>query len=309
MSPAAFALAALLSATVTDGATLADLAGQGPGSLDLDRIRLAIDSGGILDVDTGTVPPMYAPSFTVVFGGAVDPLGAVLDASEAHGVAPSVFGIVEQRFTATLQAGVTVVDGVRVEAELPVVLLQTGPESVPGIFGKNPIAPHGVDDLHVVTRVALATRKDAPADVALAIHATAPTAFPRHAYIGDGLPTLTPEVDASTSFGPVTLALDVGLLLRARSTFGSAVQGSERQGRFGASWALADLGVPVELEASVNGAALVFPEPLSAGNNPIEGLVGATVDVGDAEIFVAAGGAILPAPGTPSSRALAGLRF
>jgi outer membrane protein OmpA-like peptidoglycan-associated protein len=218
------------------------------------------------------------------------------------------FPIVDHRATTHLLGSIAFGDSFRLGLELPIVVYQSGPLFVPGVLGKNPVATIGVDDLRASSKIAL-LRSDDVVDVALNIHLTLPTSFPRHQYIGDGLPTLAPEIALSRTFGALRIAANTGAMLRAPSQFGGAIQGQELTGRAAIAYGLHDLGVPLEFSASINAAMLLFPSTFSPENNPVEALGGVSFDVGPAQIFGAFGGAIVGAAGTPSIRALAGVRF
>jgi hypothetical protein len=294
-------LALTLFATSANAQTLDQLAGQGAGSLDVERLRPALDANGILDVEGGEVGDAGELDAALWMNASLAPLTL----RNPSGV---VTPLVSERIGAHLTGNFVIVDGFALGVEVPVVVWQSGPALVPGIAGKNPVAAFGLDDVRVAPKLALLS-SDAGA-LALTLHTTLPTSLPRHQYVGDGLPTVEPELDSSTQLGPVRLALDVGAKLRAASRFGGAVQGSEVTARAGASLSLRDLvGVPVTLDATVNGAWLPLDAPTSTTNNPIEGLAGIGVDVGAVHFFAAAGTALLGAPGTPSLRGLGGVRW
>lgn len=309
MRPLSLSLALSFSVSVLGAAdahaqTVDQVAGQGSGSLDLERLRPAADANGILDVESGEVGKAGDLDVGLWLNGAFAPLTLRNAAGSGGNVTP----IVSERASAHLLGNFVLADGFALGVEVPVVVWQSGPAIVPGIAGKNAVAAFGLDDVRVSPKVALVSSDSF--DLALQVHTTLPTSLPRHQFIGDGLPTVEPELDASTTLGPVKLAGDLGAKVRAASRFGGAVQGSELTGRVGASLGLRDLlGVPMTLDATVNGAWTVLDAPLSPTNNPIEGLAGVGFDVGPVHLFAAAGTALLGAPGTPALRGLAGLRW
>ncbi len=292
-------LAALAGPARADG-VLDALAGQGAGSIDVERLRPGLDEGAVLDVESGALPAAGAVDAALVVNGALDPL--TVSFSPEGGRARTT-ALVDDRVSAHVLASWAPVDGVSLGAELPVVVFQSGPLVVPGVAGKDPIAPFGLDDVRLVPKLALV--RSSSFDLAAAAHVTLPTSVPRHRYIGDGLPTLTPELDASLRFGALRVAADAGFLARWPSVFGDVVQGDEIALRAGAAWGFG----PVELAATVNQALVVYPTPLAAGDNPGEALVGVTAHLGALDVFVAAGTTLVGAPGTPLARALAGVRF
>lgn len=289
-----------LTTTMVRAQTVDQIAGQGAGSLDLERLRPALGDG-ILDVDSGVVGKAGELDVALWLNASLAPL--TLRNGERGATA-----LVRERIGAHLGGNFVIVDGFALGVEVPVVVWQSGPAFVPGVAGKNPVAAFGLDDVRVAPKLALLD--GAAGALALTLHTTLPTSLPRHQYIGDGLPTIEPELDASTKLGPVTLAADVGAKLRAASRFGDAVQGSEVTGRAGASLAFNEIiGVPMTLDATVNGAWSPLDAPLSATNNPVEGLLGIGFRIGSVNIFAAAGTALLGAAGTPSLRGVGGVRW
>ncbi|MBM4281525.1 MAG: hypothetical protein FJ137_12465 [Deltaproteobacteria bacterium] len=284
----------LLAAAGASAQSLDNVAGQGAGSLDLERWRPGIDGNAILDVesaDTGADDDVDAAAH---LGYARAPMtGALVENGER-----TSFLVVDNRLGANLTGALSVLPRFKLGFDLPLVLFQTGPASIPGLSGKNPVALLGTGDLRVVGKYGLLRVADgAMVDVAVVGHLTLPTALPRHQYIGDGLPTLAAELALSRDYGALRWAFNAGPKLRAPSTFGPAVQGQELGYRFGIAWDGEQL--PVGLDASFNGAALLSPSPLSSGNNPAEVLFGVHRYLGDLQIYSGLGAGIPAADGLP----------
>lgn len=288
--------------------SLDDVAGQGAGSLDAERMRPGLSREAILDVEAGSVGAHLDVDVALQLGYAHNPLVATMTTETGQ----SSRAIVAHRAGAHLLGSIALFERLQLGVDVPVVLFQSGASALPGLKGENPVAVAGLADVRLMPKVAvLRTRDGSPVDVAVIAHLTLPTALPRHQYIGDGLPTLTPEVAVSRDHGALRWAVDGGLKLRAPSTFGTATQGEELVARAGVGWDFEQ--IPLGVEASANGALLVFPivgeaKPLSPGNNPVEGLVGAHTDVGDVQLFAAAGagaGGIV----APLWRVLGGVRW
>ncbi len=300
-SVVAIGATALIGATSATAQTVDQVAGQGAGSLDLERLRPALGAGGILDVEGGDVGSAGDADAALWLNASLAPL-------TLRNSAGAVTPLVRERIGAHLTGNFVITDGFALGVEVPIVMWQSGPSLVPGIAGKNPVAAFGLDDIRLAPKLALFSSPEGA--LALTLHTTLPTSVPRHQYIGDGLPTVEPELDSSMQLGPVKVALDVGAKLRAASRFGGAMQGSEVTARAGASLSLRDLvGVPMTIDATVNGAWLPLDAPTSTTNNPIEGLAGVGFNVGAVHFFAAAGTALLGAPGTPSLRGVGGLRW
>jgi outer membrane protein OmpA-like peptidoglycan-associated protein len=305
------ALLPLLLAATAHAQTLDAAAGQGAGSLDLERWRPGLDGDATLDVESANAGAAGDVDAALHLGYAFAPLtGAVVENGTR-----TLFRVVDHRVGANVTGAWSPLPRLKLGFDLPVVLLQTGPASIPGLAGTNPIAAQGLGDVRVVGKYGLFRVADgAVLDVAVVGHLTLPTALPRHQYIGDGLPTLAAEVALSRDYGALRWALNAGPRLRAPSTFGPAVQGQELGYRFGVSWDGEEL--PVGLDASLNGAALLSPSPLSAGNNPAEVLLGVHRSLGDLQIYGGAGAGIpaldgvpLGGVGAPQFRVQTGVRY
>jgi outer membrane protein OmpA-like peptidoglycan-associated protein len=305
------ALVPLLLAAGAHAQTLDDAAGQGAGSLDLERFRPGLDGSAILDVESADVGEANEVDAAAHLGYANAPMtGAIVENGER-----SAFRVVDHRTGGNITGALSLLPLFKLGFDLPVVLWQAGPTSIPGLAGDNPVALFGVGDLRVVGKYGLLRVDDgAPVNVAVVGHLTLPTSLPRHQYIGDGLPTLAAEVALSRDDGALRWAFNAGPKLRVPSTFGPAVQGQELGYRVGVAWD--GEGLPVGLDASFNGAALLSPSPLSAGNNPAEVLVGLHRYLGDAQVYggVGAGvptlqGAPLGGIGAPLFRLQAGVRY
>ena len=305
------ALLPLLLAAGAHAQTLDDVAGQGAGSLDLERWRPGIDGNAILDVESADTGADDDVDAAIHLGYANAPMtGAVVENGQR-----TSFIVVDHRLGANVTGALSVLPRFKLGFDLPLVLLQTGPASIPGLTGKNPVALLGTGDLRVVGKYGLFRVDDgALLDVAVVGHLTLPTALPRHEYIGDGLPTLAAELAVSRDYGALRWAFNAGPKLRAPSTFGPAVQGQELGYRFGVAWD--GEAMPVGLDASFNGAALLSPSPLSAGNNPAEVLVGVHRYLGDLQVYGGVGAGIpaidgvpLGGVGAPQFRVQTGVRY
>ncbi|HEY4220697.1 MAG TPA: OmpA family protein [Myxococcota bacterium] len=296
----ALALTLTTLALASGAARAQDLAGQGPGSFDLELLRPGLDRNAILDVESGAIGD--GVDAAVWINATLDPLQESFPLPSGKRVAQS---IVTDRVSAHLVGSWALGHSFALGAEVPVVLWQDGAAFSPGLLAKNKIAAVALDDVRLVPKYAFLQERDHDAlDLAIAAHITLPTSFPRQEYVGDGLPTVTPEVELSKKLGDLRIAADLDALLRAPSTFGLGQQGEEIAGRIGASYSL---GI-VDVAASVNQAVIVYPTVLSKNNNPGEALLGITAHVGDLDIFGAVGTAIAGAPGVPLARALAGVR-
>ncbi|MBM4282862.1 MAG: OmpA family protein [Deltaproteobacteria bacterium] len=296
---------ASLCAGAARAQTLDDAAGQGPGSLDVERARPALDRASILDVDSADVGVVGDTDAAVRLGWARAPLTGVLDAGSVR----ASFGVVDNRVGLHLGGAMTLWPRLKLGVDVPLVLFQSGPASLPGLAGDNPVAAVGVGDLRVVGRYGVTqVRAGDVVDLAVVGHLTLPTALPRHQYIGDGLPTLAVELAASRDDGPLRFAANVGPKLRVPSAFGPAAQGVELGYRAGVGYEPTD--GPLGVDSALTGGALLWPAPLSAGNNPAELSWGVHGTRGDLLPFGVVGvGVPGSGVGAPSWRLQAGVRW
>lgn len=288
----------------------AKAAGTGPGSLDLERLRLGLDREAILDVESASVGQAALGKADIGFflGYANSPFRGLAEINNRR----TFFQVVSHRFTAHVTSSWLLHRRWRVGLELPIVLTQLGAPTLPGVYGPNPVAATALGDLRVVSKNTLWSHHGL--SVAFLAHVTAPTAFPRQNYVGDGLPTLAAELAVSGAGDWVRWAGNVGPKFRFPSTFGAATQGQELGFRLGAGFGPSK--APWEFDVSLSGAALWAPNALSEGNNPLEGLMGARYSVSDWQWFAVAGAGIPNAyegstsgVGSPRFRVVGGLRF
>ena len=307
----------LLTASLLLGAGLAqaqasvldDLAGQGLGSLDAERLRLGLDQNAILDVESALVDDEQAWDVSLSGGYQYRPVqGLWTEDGKTR-----AYGLVENRVTTFLGASIALGQGFRLGMELPLVMFQNGVGVLPGFAGTNPVAFAGVGDLRLAPKYALfQSAAGSPVDVAVVGHISVPTSFPRHNYIGDGLPTLGAEIALSRDYGAFRWAFNAGPRLRAPSVMGNVMQGPEFGARFGVGYDFEkDLfGIPLGVDATANSTMVLYPVPLASNSNPSELLLGVHGDVEKLRWFVAAGyGMPGSGIGSPLTRVLAGVRY
>lgn len=298
----------LASSASAQSDLLSQMAGQGAGSLEVERLRPGLDENAILDVESGALRTSSGASWSLWFGYNRAPLRATWTADGKS----STIDLVGQRWGANLLSTIGINDGLQLGIDLPVVLFQSGSAAIPGSLETNPVARAGLGDLRLSPKLAwMRTDAGDVVDVAVVVHATLPTSIPRQQYIGDGLPTLAAELAVSRDDGAFRWAANFGPKLRFPSTFAGIEQGQELGYRLGMGYDFTEVwGLPIGLDASANGSLTWAPAFLPAHSNPVEALVGVHTQLGGLQYFVAAG-AGLPSSGVGASffRALGGLRY
>lgn len=284
------------------------MAGDGSGSIDAERLRPGLDSNAILDVESGQLgaPGGLGGAFWLGYNRA--PLRANWRADEKE----STFDLVGHRVGANLIGSMGLTDWLQLGVDLPVVLFQAGAPLVPGLNTPNPVAAAGLGDLRVVPKLGLMNvETGGVVDVALLFHTTLPTGFPRQQYIGDGLPTVAAELAVSRDYGALRWAANVGPKFRFPSTLVGVTQGQELGYRMGLGYDLLEtVGFPLAVDLSTNGALTWAPTFLAPQSNPVEVLAGVQTELAGLQYFLAAGAGI-PASGigAPLFRAVGGVVY
>ena len=287
---------------------LGRMAGEGLGAVEAERLRPGVSGDSILDVESGrlTAPDRLSWSFWLGYNRA--PIRALWSTDGNT----SSFDLVEQRVGGNLIASLGLSDWLELGIDVPVVFFQSGAALVPGVAGANPVSAAGLGDIRLVPKIALMNADEGDIlDMAVVIHSTLPSAFPRQGYIGDGLPTLAAELAVSRDYGALRWAANAGPKLRFPSSLLGAIQGQELGYRVGIGYDLReDLNLPLALDLSANGALTWGPALLPAQSNPHEVLAGIQTEMGDLQYFLAAGAGVPGSGiGAPQFRALGGLRY
>lgn len=297
------------TSTYAQSDLLSRMAGQGAGTLDAERLRPGLDDNAILDVESGRLQEPGDLSWSFWLGYNRAPVRALW----TNDGKTTSFDIVGQRIGANLIASLGINEWLQLGVDLPFAFLQSGSTVLPGVEGTNPVGVlAGLGDLRLSPKIALMnTDAGDMLDMAVVLHTTLPTSFPRHHYIGDGLPTLAAELALSRDYGALRWAANIGPRLRFPSTFVGVVQGQELGYRLGVGYDLEEtLGMPLAVDLSANGAATLAPAFLPPQSNPVEALVGVTTELGGLDYFVAAGAGIPGSgAGAPQFRALGGVRY
>jgi outer membrane protein OmpA-like peptidoglycan-associated protein len=165
--------------------------------------------------------------------------------------------------------------------------------------------------VRVVPKLRILREQEHVVSVAVIPAFTLPTASSTTSYLGEGGGfTFAPELAISRGIGGLRLGLDLGYRLRDEKRFADLQVGQELFTHLGVGYRLHDVGVPLELDASVH-AALGLDRPLARSTEtPVELLGGATYDVwGPLQAFVDVGGGVVRGFGAPVVRVIAGVRY
>jgi len=278
-----------------------------------------MDRDGILDVDSGDVGEHFDADAALWLGYAFNPL--VLYAPNDEDRLERAAHVIQHRFGGNLVGALSLFEWVELGVDLPVVFAQMGDShtiGAPGLTTEGGLAIVGLGDLRLMPKVRLLRGHEHYVDLALILGFTLPTGFPFQQYMGEGFPTLLPELAVSKQFGQIDkrlqglrLAANVGYRARAHTEFFGATLGHELTYRAGVAYDIEPRWqVPLELSASLDGAFGVWPWIASTAQSPLEGKLGAAYHVwGPLTLFAGAGAGLIAGAGVPDLRVFGGVRF
>lgn len=174
-----------------------------------ERMRLAIDGKGILNVEYGNVPKHLEWNVGLLLGFENDML--VVHATDQNGNRQRIGSLIGTRTTAELVGAIALWDRLEIGLALPVILQQTN-DDIPGATVPN-LSSTGIGDLRLVPKLELANQEQIGVDIAVMLGVTLPTGG-RSAYRGAHGVTASPELIVSRSFGIVRAAVNLGYLIR-----------------------------------------------------------------------------------------------
>lgn len=320
-----FAAALLLSFSASaqeDQTFLQKVAGQQIGSIDVDRLELSLDKNGILDVESGTVEDQHSYDLHLSFGYLKNPL--ILTTRSGVTGATRQNSLIKHRFAAYLSGSYALFDWMRLGAELPMALIQTGDAFPVSSTLTNNLFPVAIGDLRLVPKFQLLRAEKAFIDLAIVPQITVPvgllnrlTTGGHDNYMGDGFFTATPQLALSREFGfGLRTAANLGFLLRLPSAMANINQGEEFTYQVGVGYRFHKIGLPISFDVAMNGSLLLWPNP-GLYQNPHEILYSTSFDLFDFQLYMAAGSAIpylqrfpvWTGPASPDLRILSGLRY
>ena len=203
-------------------------------------------------------------------------------------------------------ASLVILDRVRLYADLPIAVLDTGTRTVYGGYTFAPPGQAALGDVPFAADLRLFGRWGEVATGAFGVEATAPSGS-REQYTGDGKMRFLPRLQLAGTYREVTWAARVGMLFR---TGDDAIAGQQRGHAFvfagSIGWRPREGKLVVGPEIYGNASVT---EP-SAANTPVEALLGAHYNVApDWRIGLGVGPGLSSALGTPTLRTALSIEF
>lgn len=290
-------IAALWLAVVVMTASGPALAQNASGQIPVERFHMAVDEGGILNIESGRVAAHQSWDMGVWIGTANDPLIARDRESQDR-----VGSIVDQRYGGALSAAVGLWGWVELGLQLPLIFTQGG-DDIAGLMRGPASGTPSIGDIRILPKVKLVQRSAFAVSVIPGF--TVPTATSDD-YAGAAGPMFTPRLAVSARTGRVHLGLNLGYRLRENVSLADLVVGDE---------ILLGAGVGVrvgraKISASFSSATSAS-DPLGGANTTyMEALAGASYEVtSPIDVFFATGVGLNDGFGAPDWRALVGARY
>jgi outer membrane protein OmpA-like peptidoglycan-associated protein len=280
-----------------------------PGTFSGERLRPALDRAGLLDVEWAGIDTQGTWDAALWVGYAYNPL--VLNQRLNDGSSVRVGSLIGHRVGTSVVASMALLEWLELGGELPLVLLQSRGDGVPGLALRE-LQGFGVGDARLAAKVQVLRAREQFVDLAIIPAITVPTGFPFNSYMGEGFFSFIPEVAVSRELLGFRLGANVGARFRPDTEFFGLNVGHELTWRVGAGYRLSELtAIPIEVQASLNGGASLI-RPLGRVNTmPMELLAGVAWEAIPDLVQVTAGGGvgIVGGFGTPDARLFAAVRL
>ncbi len=273
-----------------------------------ERFRLSLDRDGLLSAEWAEVPRHLSWDVSMWLGFADDPLALYRTTAEGRTRAGT---LVDSRLGGSLIVALGLFDRVQLGLDLPFVLYQSRPDTLPGVNGQlDGLTRFGVGAPRIAPKIRILTQQDHGLGLALVPTFILPTASQAD-YTGQDRLLFEPEVLLSRRWGPLRGAFNLGLRLRRPESFADLSVDNEVFARLGAGYDLSPAtDVPVELEAVLSNATSLSSPFKDRNQTHLEALFGATYDFeGPFMAFAATGLGLNQGYGTPDWRAMVGLRL
>lgn len=269
----------------------------------VERFRMSLDADGLLALEGSRTPEHLALSLGLWLGYAKNPLVVYRRQDDAR-----VGGLVEGRFGGSLVAALGLFGFAEVGLEVPLVLAQSRPSTIPGIAGSLPtLSGFGLGGPRVVPKLQLLRQGDHAIDLALATSFVLPSPGDGGYFAQDGF-VFEPSVALGRTFGALRIGAELGGRVRQPKSIADLVVDHELFGALGLGYAIDAGGRTLELQASL-AAATSAPDPFDRPSY-VELLGGATYELaGPVLTFLAVGAGLDRGVGSPDWRGLAGLRL
>lgn len=248
---------------------------------------------GLYSLEYGRTLKHLDPAFGVVLNYSSRPLAEAFPDGTRN-------SIVDQQMALHLGAGIGLTEWIQVDLSMPLYLVNDV------TFQAEDRGGFAAGDLSLRPKFSFFNDEDSMIGLGAMIDLTFPTGS-GDAFVGSGGFTATPKLLFDVRLGMVTLAANAGVL----------VQGSRRvqdfeasqQVVFGTGAELAFLEGMVQLGAEVTGKS-DFSSIFGREETPLEGLLGAKINIDPGFTIMTAGGAgLTPGVGTPEFRALLGVSW
>lgn len=272
--------------------------------ISVERFRPAMDSGGVLNIESGSTPGHMKLQTSVFFSGEAD---LVTIERQRDDTSMELGALLAHRVGAELGVALGLGSRLEIGASIPVVFSQ-GAEEIPGTPAGG-LAGEGIGDARLAGKYQLLRRSSAGLDLAILPAVTVPTAT-AEAFFGERSATAGISVAGSRRFGAVSLAANAGFLARKNITLANRQVGDELSFGVGASYDVARGTVPVTLMGALHGATAAASPFADSRETPVEALGAVRLGIFDGVALFAGGGAgVTRGLGAPTWRALLGLRY
>ncbi len=261
----------------------------------VERFQLATDRNGVLGVEWAEARGHLAFDVSLWLGYANDPL-VVNDAGGDR-----VGALVASRIGGGLVVSISPAPWIALGLEMPVVLSQDRSSNMDvGMLAS--LASAGSGNLRLIPKLTMLNQQQHGLGLALVPALLLPTQSSDSNYFADDGVTFAPEIDVSRTLAKLRLAGNLGYAVRPRAELLDLVVDDEVFARIGASYRVAR---PLDVDIMVSTALATK----GSGSGYLEAMLGGTLAVRNARIFVAGGAGLHDGFGTPDYRILGGVRF
>jgi large repetitive protein len=288
------------AALLTLGAILALGASQARAqdNFPVERLHLALDRQGILDVESGGVMPHLQWEMGVWLGVADDPLN-LYEGDEENRVGR----LVDVRVGGSLMASVGLFDRLQLGVELPLVMYQSNSgRGVDSTMPSSSLNDAGLGDLRLLPKVQLLSK---PLHLSFLAALTFPTGG-SESYLGERTVTVAPQLAGSKQFGAVRASANLGMMFRGDTQLLNQEIDHELFLRLGGAY---KFRFPLELGASLSISTALAAPFANFNQDALELLGQASYDFpGPLLGFVGTGFGLNEGFGIPDYRVFAGIR-
>lgn len=279
-----------------------------PQNYSVERLRLALDRKGVVDVESGAVLSHLSYDVGLWLGYAAAPMFVT---SSANG--KRVGYLVEHRLSASVFGAIGLFDRVNIGLELPFTAFQSRPTVDLDIAaqGLTQLQAAALGDLRVAPKIQLLREEKHAVDLALMMSLTLPTSGGRH-YSGESFLTFSPELLVSRVFDSgLVLAGNFGVTIREVKRFIDQTITHELTYRLGIGYRFKErTSLPLGVELALTGAVALARPFARANENATEVRAEVNYEFDNGLMpFLGGGVGLTGGYGTPDGRVFAGVRF